>query len=43
LKSKLGKIFLEKLKETESYKVKNNVIKLIKFSKKTTEILRKDK
>lgn len=43
LKSKLGKIFLEQLKETESYKIKNNVIKLIKFSKKTTEILRKDK
>ena len=43
LKLEIGKLFLEKLKEAESYKIENNVIKLIKFSKKTTEILRKDK
>ena len=43
LKLDIGKLFLEKLKESESYKIKNNVIKLIKFSKKTTDLLRKDK
>lgn len=42
LKLKFGELLLEQLKEIESYKIKDDIVKLIKFNKKTTNFLKKD-